>query len=94
MHQFSFVRRAALSAALLGLVAGAAQAQQTKIKTKSSAGKTKTTLPAIPGQSGVGVTLANLDRSVAPCDDFFQFANGTWIKNHPIPAAETLGLFY
>ncbi|GAB3294498.1 M13 family metallopeptidase [Hymenobacter humi] len=89
MHQFSFVRRAALSAALLGLVAGAAQAQQTKIKTKSSAGKTKTTLPAIPGQSGVGVTLANLDRSVAPCDDFFQFANGTWIKNHPIPAAET-----
>ncbi|GAA3963491.1 M13 family metallopeptidase [Hymenobacter antarcticus] len=87
MHQYSFVRRAALSAALLTLVAGAAQAQ-TKIKTKSSAGKDKTTV-STTGQSGVGVTLANLDRSVAPCDDFFRFANGNWMKNNPIPASET-----
>jgi putative endopeptidase len=33
-----------------------------------------------------GFNLANLDRSVSPCDDFFRFANGGWIKNHPIPA--------
>ena len=85
MNPFSSLRLTALSAALLA--AGAAQAQ-TKIKTKSSAGKTKTTVAAT-GQTGVGVTLANLDRSVAPCDDFFQFANGTWIKTHPIPASET-----
>ena len=87
MHQSFFVRRAALSAALLALVAGAAQAQ-TKIKTKSSAGKEKITV-STTGQSGVGVTLANLDRSVAPCDDFFRFANGNWMKNNPIPASET-----
>ena len=87
MHQYSFVRRAALSAALLALAAGAAQAQ-TKIKTKSSAGKEKITV-STTGQSGVGVTLANLDRSVAPCDDFFRFANGNWMKNNPIPASET-----
>ena len=30
---------------------------------------------------------ANMDLSVKPCDDFFQYANGTWIKNNPIPAA-------
>jgi len=29
---------------------------------------------------------ADLDRTCKPCDDFFQFANGGWIKNHPIPA--------
>ena len=87
MHQYSFVLRAALSAALLALAAGAAQAQ-TKIKTKSSAGKEKITV-STTGQSGVGVTLANLDRSVAPCDDFFRFANGNWMKNNPIPASET-----
>ena len=43
MSHFSFVRRAAFSAAVLGLAAGAVRAQdQTKTKTKSSAGKVKT----------------------------------------------------
>jgi putative endopeptidase len=38
-------------------------------------------------QTGHGFDLANLDRSVSPCDDFFQFADGGWVKSHPIPAA-------
>jgi len=29
----------------------------------------------------------NLDRSVSACTDFYQFANGGWIKSHPIPPA-------
>ena len=32
-----------------------------------------------------GLDAANLDRSCKPCDDFFQFANGGWLKNNPIP---------
>jgi putative endopeptidase len=32
-----------------------------------------------------GLYLNWLDRSVAPAKDFFQFANGGWIKSHPIP---------
>ncbi len=32
---------------------------------------------------------AALDTTVAPGDDFFRYANGTWIKNHPIPASES-----
>jgi len=31
----------------------------------------------------------NLDTSVKPGDDFFQFANGGWIKKNPIPASES-----
>jgi len=29
----------------------------------------------------------NLDKTVKPGDDFFLYANGTWIKNNPIPPA-------
>jgi putative endopeptidase len=34
-----------------------------------------------------GFDLANLDRSVSPCADFYHFAIGGWMKNNPIPAA-------
>src|SRR6185503_6030355 len=31
----------------------------------------------------------NMDFSVKPGDNFFEYANGNWIKNNPIPAKET-----
>ena len=30
-----------------------------------------------------------MDTSVKPGDDFFHYANGTWLKNNPIPADQT-----
>jgi putative endopeptidase len=32
---------------------------------------------------------SRMDTSVSACDDFFIFANGTWIKNTPIPPSQT-----
>lgn len=32
---------------------------------------------------------ANMDMSVRPGDNFFLYANGTWLKNNPIPNSET-----
>jgi len=32
----------------------------------------------------------NLDRSVSACTDFYQFANGGWIKAHPVPPAYSI----
>jgi putative endopeptidase len=34
-----------------------------------------------------GLDLSWLDRTCKPCSDFYQFANGNWIKNNPIPPA-------
>ena len=36
--------------------------------------------------SGPGINLANMDQSVKPGDDFFEFVNGTWMKQAEIPA--------
>lgn len=36
-----------------------------------------------------GIDVAGIDKSVAPGEDFFKFANGNWIKNSPIPASES-----
>lgn len=32
--------------------------------------------------------VSHIDKSIRPQDDFFLFANGTWFKQHPIPATE------
>jgi putative endopeptidase len=32
---------------------------------------------------------ANMDLTVKPGDDFYNYASGTWIKNNPVPAKET-----
>ena len=37
------------------------------------------------GAAHVGLDLAALDKSVAPGDDFFRYANGTWLKTTAIP---------
>ncbi len=31
---------------------------------------------------------ANMDVTINPGDDFFTYANGAWLKAHPIPASE------
>jgi len=42
---------------------------------------------AVPADAvgGWGFSTANLDKSCKPCDDFYQFAMGGWMKSNPIP---------
>ncbi len=35
-----------------------------------------------------GLSLNNMDRTADACDDFFQFTNGTWVKNTQVPPSE------
>ena len=36
-----------------------------------------------------GIDVADLDRKAEPCTDFYEFSNGTWRANNPIPASMT-----
>jgi endothelin-converting enzyme/putative endopeptidase len=43
--------------------------------------------PALYGQGKPlhGIAISDLDRKADPCQDFYEFANGTWRANNPIP---------
>jgi putative endopeptidase len=45
--------------------------------------KTKTT------ETSKDIFAADIDTTVNPADDFFDYANGKWIKDNPIPAEES-----
>ena len=36
-----------------------------------------------------GFDLSNMDKSVNACDDFFEYANGNWVKNTAIPPSQS-----
>ena len=44
------------------------------------------TWPIFAQGPGSGVQLTDMDRSVRPQDDFFAYANGTWLRETQIPA--------
>ena len=39
------------------------------------------------GADLTGIQVSDLDRKADPCTDFFQYANGDWRANNPIPAS-------
>ncbi|MBV8908127.1 MAG: M13 family metallopeptidase [Sphingomonas sp.] len=58
------------------------------------AGMLATTAPAIlfaagPRYGTWGVAPEDMNTNVKPGDDFFEYAEGTWLKVHPIPADKT-----
>jgi putative endopeptidase len=66
----------------------ATQAPPPPLPAQSEMVATEAPAPAAPKpQYGTfGFDTAGMDKSVAPGDDFFEYANGIWAKNTPIPA--------
>jgi putative endopeptidase len=76
----------ALSTGLVGL-AGCASSGPAAPATAAT-----TTAPAstsTPDPKGVGLDVADLDRTVSPCQDFYEFSGGNWLKSNPIPSYAT-----
>ena len=43
--------------------------------------------PLLAQTNASGLDPKNFDPATAACSDFYQHANGTWLKNNPVPAA-------
>jgi putative endopeptidase len=58
-----------------------------KAKAQNGSGPFVDSLGAPASGDGHGFDVSNMDTSVAACENFFQYANGGWVKKNPIPAA-------
>lgn len=58
-------------------------------KAVESSSTTTTNETVQTAQNSSSVEMEYLDTSVRPQDDFFRFANGTWVDNNPVPASES-----
>ena len=71
------------------------KAEQTREVGKAAAGPVKPANPNAPQIGAFGFDMAGRDAAVAPGDDFYDFANGTWEKTTEIPADRaSYGMFH
>ncbi len=75
------------SALLMTIVAACSTTKQSNETAKTTT-TTTTTAKSVPVGDKT-IDLSYLDKSVRPQDDFFMFANGTWVKNNPVPPSES-----
>ncbi|UVO49174.1 M13 family metallopeptidase [Sphingomonas sp. SUN019] len=95
----SFVVAALFASAAAGSIAIAQtapeKAEQTKTVAKAATGPVKPARTDGPQIGDFGFDMAGRDTAVAPGDDFYNYASGTWEKNTQIPADRaSYGMFH
>ena len=80
--------------ATTGAADPAAVAEQTQVVGQAATGPVSAVSTGKPQIGTFGFDEAGMDRTIAPGDDFYAFANGTWEKTTPIPADKSnFGMF-
>jgi len=86
IRKFAFILATTAIAGTASLALAASGQSATPTATASATAR--------PQYGSFGFDAAGMDRSVTPGDDFFDYANGTWLKNNPIPADKSrYGMF-
>lgn len=67
-------------------IAACAPKDTANTQTDTSASQVETVAAAEPVLGTFGVSLENMDKTVDPGDNFFEYVNGTWLKNTAIPS--------
>jgi putative endopeptidase len=81
-----FVVFLAASTALAGCAASTAQLPPPPVQAEAAPDSPPPPAAPKPQYGTFGFDSAGMEKDVAPGDNFYQFANGTWAKNTPIPA--------
>ena len=80
------------STALAGCATSSSNVSKAEVAEQTATVATAAVGPVAPAEAprpqigSFGFDLAGMDRAVAPGDNFYHFANGTWARNTPIPA--------
>ncbi len=83
----------------LALALGACSSQDHSAGQAAASASAPTTASTAPAQAGrsaadAGIDLAGIDHAVKPGDNFFDYANGEWLKSTEIPAdRSSIGAF-
>ena len=84
-------RQTVLALGLIAAVATSAHAKEPAKPAKVESPQAATAITKLPIS---GIDMTAVDKSVRPQDDFFQYVNGTWLKNTEIPADKSrFGMF-
>ncbi|KAA9332998.1 M13 family metallopeptidase [Hymenobacter busanensis] len=79
--------------ALSGLMLAGCAASNTASTSSATTPTVTATAQAAPAAEpvlkGIGLDPADMNPAVSPCDDFYHFSGGNWLKNNPVPSYAT-----